>query len=180
MSLPTYCNAEPWRPIDLPVSDMLLSEDDVVERILDLTHVEDAERYRPKNGMTFCNILAWDVSKAFRKEVPHWYDPATGDPTTVGKGREMNVNTMQDWLLSHGLERAWGVSSERKDAVAWAQKRYLVLALWKNKTGKPGHVAIILPDGKAAQAGTHCHRRATLETCFDGLLPQVKYFCHAR
>lgn len=181
MSLPAYCNAEPWRPIELPVSDMLLSEDDVVERILDLAHVEEAPRYAPKNHLTFCNILAWDVSRAFRKEVPHWYDPATGNSVFVGKGEEMSANGMQDWLLRFGIERGWGVSSERKDALKWAQAKYLVLALWKNKTGHSGHVAIVLPDGNAAQAGASCHRRASLETCFPGkLLSQVKYFCHAR
>lgn len=180
MSLPAYCNAEAWRPIDLPISKDLRKEPDFLDRILDLLHVEEAERYQPTDKQTFCNILAWDVSRAWGAEVPHWYDYASGDATPVGaKGSlEMSANRMYDWLCMSGLERGWGMSAKQEDAVKWAREKKLVLAIWKNRAGV-GHVAIVLPDGNAAQAGRHCYRRAPLARCFGDALPNVKFFCHA-
>ena len=47
-------------------------------------------RYQPSTNATYCNIFAWDVTRAMNAEIPHWYDTTTGSPTAVGVGNEMN------------------------------------------------------------------------------------------
>jgi len=47
--------------------------------IIDQFAVHTRERYRPREGKTYCNIFVWDVCSALGSEIPHWLS-ASGAP----------------------------------------------------------------------------------------------------
>jgi hypothetical protein len=106
-------------------------------------------RYAHRNGSTYCNIFAWDVTRAMSAEIPHWVD-AKGDPTPHLKGNELNANAINTWLHQHGARFAWRQGS-LDEAVEHANAGRPVVASWKNGGGI-GHIAVIRP-GLATSEG---------------------------
>lgn len=119
------------------------------------------ERYRPRDvdgrpgNETFCNIFAQDVAQAMGVALP----------------RNQRANDLVDWLRSPGAVERWGVVDTAK-ALDLAAEGELVLAVWKNTTGGPGHVAVVLPPLPeepgvwVAQAGAVNATRMRLEHAF--------------
>ena len=103
---------ETWRPATPIVTS---SEDDrsaaLYTSVIKQFRVETAERYRPyRNGYTYCNIYMWDVTKAMGAEIPHYIDPATGEPREypdVKGAMEMNARATDDWLMKYGDKYGW-------------------------------------------------------------------------
>lgn len=106
--------------------------------------VERSARYQPRNGKTWCNVYAWDVTRAMSAEIPHWVDTA-GRPTKVGRGVELSANGVFDWLNNHGAEYGWWPS--RADAAELlARCGRPAVAIWKNpEAKKSGHIAMVIP-----------------------------------
>jgi len=106
-------------------------------------------RYAHTDGKTFCNIFAWDVTRAMNAEVPHWID-AAGNPTLL-KGEELNANAVNEWLNRHGARFGWRKVT-LAEAVDRANQGCPVVASW-NHHGGIGHIAVIRPGIATAAEG---------------------------
>lgn len=128
-------------------------------------NVELDERYVPWNGDTFCNIFYWDCLRAKGIESPgHWVMPATGatvKPFTIG-AVEQSANALCHWLDTYGQNAGWRalaapLALEQAQAGRVVALHYLNLTTNpKTKRPNPGHVAMLLPDGRIIQAGARC------------------------
>lgn len=115
-------------------------------KVIDQFEVGTNPRYTPGHqggSETYCNIFLWDVTKAMGAEVPHWID-GNGEPTGVGRGKELNANAIFDWLASNeGPDHGWNVCTE-VEACARAATGHPTIVVWKNPKGI-GHVAVVIP-----------------------------------
>jgi peptidoglycan hydrolase-like protein with peptidoglycan-binding domain len=118
--------------------------DDVINQFA----VGNNPRYTPRDSSgdgirdTFCNIFVWDVTRAMGAEIPHWVD-SKGNPTGVGKGRELSANGTVDWLHQNGNRHGWKKVSAQ-EAQRLANQGHPAVAVWKNPGGI-GHVAVVRP-----------------------------------
>jgi hypothetical protein len=170
-------------PVDAPVTGAVTARSrDALLTVVAQFEVATAPRYRPEAAgdaaRTWCNIFAWDVTRALGAEVPHWVDDA-GRAAPAGRGRELSANATMRWLETHGADHGWqeagGAAAER--AVAAGRP---VLAVWLNPDGH-GHIAVVVPaPGESgvhiAQAGRVCFDSAPLADGF-GDRP-VRFFVH--
>jgi hypothetical protein len=127
--------------------------------------VTTSARYLPANGVTWCNIYAWDVSRALGCEIPHWW-----------QGREQTANNLVDWLSSVGPDYGWAECNEDQ-ALDNANNGLPTFVTYKNQGGH-GHIAVVLPGGSLtiAQAGLSNFVGKPLTSGF-GNLP-VQFFSH--
>ena len=155
-------------------------------------NVESSERYRVnKNGEndTYCNIFAWDVSRAMGAEIPHYINAATGEPVQAGtaNAKELTANNMNDWLNTTGKSYGW-VKVSAEEAQYYANQGMPAVTSWKNPGGH-GHMQVVSPsaDGKydasrgvaIAQAGRHLYNYNYITSVYgSGTLPNVEYFVH--
>lgn len=153
----------------------------VLVRVVSQFDVENHERYRPgKPGPTWCNIFAWDVTRALGCEVPHWI-----------RGKETNANELVQWLAGElpnggklqGPAHGWR-SCSRADVRARALQGFPCLVTYANPNpSRPGHVAVVMPSGvvvgddiQIAQAGASCFSYGPITAGF-GTLP-VRMWTH--
>lgn len=116
--------------------------------------VELNPRYTPGHqggSETYCNIFLWDVTKAMSCEVPHWVD-ADGEPTGVGRGKELNANAIFDWLVGEGFEHGWRRCTQA-EAIERPLAGFPTIVVWKNPKGI-GHVAVCIPSEEDKYRGT--------------------------
>jgi predicted chitinase len=167
-----------WLPSDAPVKgDPSHRNADTYAAVIDQFAVDRNPRHLPRDGATYCNIFAWDVTRAMGAEIPHWVDGA-GNPASVGQGRELDANGGHRWLEQHGPRFGWReVSAE--EAQAMANQGHPAVASWNNPGGI-GHIAVVRPGemtsrGPAiAQAGGVNFNNGHVRDSF-GNAP-VKYF----
>jgi hypothetical protein len=106
--------------------------------------VGENPRYARRNGNTYCNIFAWDVTRAMGAELPHWrrHDGTPAQPFERG-AYEMNANGTARWLEQHGDRYGWRrVSAE--EAQSHANRGAPAVAIRENPGGI-GHVAVVRP-----------------------------------
>lgn len=145
---------------------------DNYRKVVDQFDVEHNPRYtpnQPTKGTTWCNLLAWDVTRAMGCELPHWWGP-----------KELPVNALWTWLMSHGADYDWTLCSEKLAAMNANQGRPTV-AIWKNPDDGPGHIAVVLPGSTEravliAQAGARNFVGEPLAHGFGGL--SVNFWIH--
>jgi len=136
-----------------------------IEQIMEAIHtldVENAERYRAKDGKTYCNIFVMDFCKKMGIPLPDYLDWDKD-----GKIDDyLNANEAINWIrgtynhggVSTGPEQGWASVGAVK-AAQLASKGYVVLATWENpKADEPGHIAVVRPESQPgdimiAQAG---------------------------
>ena len=158
--------------------------------IIDQFDVENAGRYKPRDGYTYCNIFLWDVTSALGCEIPHYVNADTGEPMTypdVTGSMELNSNRTLDWLVTKGVEYGWReVSAE--EAQHAANAGLPAVTVWKNP-GDVGHVQVVCPseDGlynaekgpTIAQAGRKTLNYAYSRSVYSiSGLSKVRYFVH--
>ncbi|MFT3866833.1 MAG: hypothetical protein QM729_21430 [Solirubrobacterales bacterium] len=129
---------------------------------LDPEHNPRYLRNQQGRGETYCNIFASDVCDLFG--VP---------PSHTQPGYELNANGMVRWLTDSGPEFGW-VAGDAKTAQDAAARGHLVLLGYDSKSSKPGHIAVLLPEGTLAQAGAKNGMGLTVASIF-GRLP-TQYF----
>lgn len=115
------------------------------QAVIDQFEVEHNPRYTADHqgkGETYCNIFLWDVTKAMSCEVPHWID-AEGEPTGVGRGKELNANAVFDWLAGEGFDHGWKRCTAT-EAVTGPLNGFPTIVVWKNPLGI-GHIAVCVP-----------------------------------
>lgn len=126
--------------------------------------------------LTFCNLFSWGFTRAMGCEVPHWVDK-DGRPASsaLPDAFELNANATIRWLDTTGRKAGWRTAT-RDNALASAARGEAVLLTWPNPKGH-GHIAVMLPSGLTAQAGSRNFIGGTVATGF-GALP-VTYWRHA-
>ena len=166
-----------WVPIDIPSAKLTLGPEKYRHVLRDL-QVEKSPRYKARDGLTYCNIFLWDYTRAMGCEIPHWTFKDGSDATPGAQGAlELNANRTIDWLDKHGPNEGW-VDADRQTAFDAASRGHVVVVGWHSKSPKPGHVAVLLPEGTIAQAGRRNFVGETIEQGF-GKLP-VRYWVQAR
>jgi hypothetical protein len=152
------------------------------DAVIEQFGVERNPRYRPHDGLTFCNIFVSDVTRAMGAAIPHRVD-AAGDPED--NGRELTCGGMVEWLHTVGRTRfGWRQVGSGEEARAAAnQGRPAVVITPPGVTHDEEHTAIIRPGNvnsaqgpEMAQAGRRCLERIRLSAIF-GSRP-VEFWVH--
>jgi len=173
-------NTNAWVPVDAPVrGDPTNRTADNYNQVIDQFSVNNNPRYQPRGGNTYCNIFAWDVTRAMGAEIPHWVDGA-GNPAAMGApgARELDANGGHRWLETKGPSHGWREVSAQ-EAQNLANQGHPAVASWNNPGGI-GHIAVVRPGevtdrGPAiAQAGASNFNNGHVRDSF-GNAP-VKYF----
>jgi len=111
-------------------------------------------------------------------------------------GQILLANAQYDWLAEAGAAQGWTPLAGDLDAQNYANRGYLVVAVYKNHhDDKPGHIAIVRPSEKSAaairaegpqitQAGGTNYRSTTVQRGFAGHPAawerhEVRYYAHA-
>jgi len=133
--------------------------------LIDQFMVETNPRYKPRNGATFCNIYAWDVSVAMGVELPRFVEineignleDATGKAIgrNLGSGyilyqdiananaTELDANRLATWLDAQGANYGWREISAQ-EAQRRANQGYMTISVVK-EPGGIGHVQVVRP-----------------------------------
>ena len=103
---------EAWRPAIPAIKSIEDNRSpELYNAVISQFRVESAERYRPfRNDATYCNIFMWDVTSAMGAEIPHYTDPATGEPRyypDVKDTKAMTAIEIDKWLKTYGPEYGW-------------------------------------------------------------------------
>lgn len=172
----------PWFPIDAPVHNPPGRRGPQAYRsVLQALDPAGNPRYTARNGRTFCNIFAWDATRALGAELPHWIF-ANGDiaPAEATGAVRINCNGLHRWLREHGARHGWRMAA-LEEAQAAADRGEPTFALWKNPEGPHGHMAFLLPGGtggpRFAQAGERNFLDGSFDDSFRGRT--VEYWTHA-
>ncbi|MCL2627813.1 MAG: hypothetical protein FWD44_03850 [Oscillospiraceae bacterium] len=101
-----------WRPTTPAISSTINNRSaSLYTAVVDQFNVEQSERYRPgRQGNTYCNIFAWDVTRAMGAELPYYTDPKTGAPMIypdIKGAKYMMARDMDKWLEEHGPKYGW-------------------------------------------------------------------------
>lgn len=133
--------------------------------LVDLLDVTNSRRYLPTDRHTFCNIYAYDFCYFTKAYLPRvwWYDSAirrlaSEQEVEVKYGetvREMNANSLHDWLLEWGDEFKW---HRAMDGVNVFQETInqnggigLICARRRDRS-RSGHITIVLPENQGIRA----------------------------
>ncbi len=175
-------NTSAWIPVDAPVSSDTTNRS--VERYNDVLNqfaVGVNPRYARREGNTYCNIFAWDATRAMGAEIPHWAD-SEGNAVGVGKGSELNANGVNDWLNNHGSTNGWRLATAEEAQTNANQGRPAVVS-WKN-SGGIGHIGMVRPgevteEGPAlAQAGGRNFNEGHVQNGFGSATSESEYWIH--
>lgn len=158
-------NTPPWLPIDLP--DPSKSSLHGIVAALD---PENALRYQRKGSQTFCNIFSWDVARAVGLDNAHWINQATNQEVLPGTKGAIETNANMQVRRLARLPQWRKVA--RADALGLAKDGHLVLLGWDSQSARPGHIAVLLPEGTIAQAGAENFVGGTIARGFGPLQPQ--------
>jgi hypothetical protein len=147
-------------------------------------HILTAKRYAPvrlPNGTleTWCNIFVADACTILRKPILHRLD------LRDGKGvRELRANDIVDGLRRQVFP-GWSMTGTMASAEAvkvLASEGRPQVAVWKNPTGGPGHVMLVLPTppGRSevwvAGAGAQCHDGCPIANGFGPYTYHVEFY----
>jgi hypothetical protein len=105
-------------------------------QVIDQFDVTGSPRYAVSSANdTYCNIFAWDVTRAMHAEIPHVLD-----------GREIVINEAIDWLGSDAGGKVSGWHRiDARGAQELADSGHPAVATWENTDGGHGHIAVIRP-----------------------------------
>lgn len=141
-------------------------------------------RYLPGDGNTYCNIFAWDVSRAMGAEIPHWIDGSGNIAAPFAPhASEININGGVNWMRNQGRNQFGWKSCTPQEAQDAANTGRVAVVMWKNTGSGHGHVAVVRPgstnDGgpEIAQAGRHNFNEGHVSIGFGHLGP-LEYFSH--
>jgi hypothetical protein len=175
-----------------PTTPAITSNENIRSRglyraVINQFRVETAERYRPSEGKTYCNIFLWDVTSAMGAEIPHYVDAETNEPRTypdVKGARELNAVAIDKWLHEHGEKYGWReVDAETAQRYANEGKPAVTTA------GAVGHVQVVCPSNGGtydpakgvtiAQAGRRLYNYAYISSTYGAeTLKNISYFVH--
>lgn len=144
---PVGADVRPWHPVTAPIAGGPGDRrGNLLERIIQQFKVAVNPRYRVGHqgkGETYCNIYVWDVTRALGSEIPHWVI-GDGEPSSPGRGRELDANATILWLRHRGPDFNWRRVPDAELAHACAAAGNPVAATWYNPGGI-GHVSMVRP-----------------------------------
>ena len=140
--------------------------------------VAENPRYAPAAGLTFCNVYVSDATNAMGALIPHWVlpDGTPAAPRAPG-ARELNCNKTDAFLRSGGAGRwGWTLLDGEAAARVHANAGRPTVALWRNPSGGPGHIGLIMPSPAGgptllSQAGKRCFHLEPLPRGFATVVP---------
>lgn len=168
----------PWIPLNAPIqSSQNERSPELYMAIIKQFRVEINHRYTHRDGKTYCNIFAWDVTRAMSAEIPHWANSA-GVPCSPDSedSNRMNCNAMWRWLHTVGDKYGWH-KIDMPNAINSANNGCPTIGIYHNTSGN-GHVAILRPyctleSGPSfAQAGKKCFLNGTINDAFADKRPE--------
>jgi hypothetical protein len=137
-----------------------------------------APRYqRTRDGLTWCNIFAWDVTSAMGAEIPHWVTQAgsRAEPHEPGS-RAILINEGVD-LLRSGIN-GWRKLVDQREATFLADGGHPAVVAWQAPIGPHhGHIAMWMPGGLISQAGRENLWMMPVTRGF-GFLRNLEWFAH--
>ena len=154
---------EPDQPGRTGTTPQELRED--LWRIIDYLAVDKAShaRYRPRDGITFCNIYAHDYCALAGVYLPRvWWTQdaierlAQGETVDARIGAtisEQRANDLFRWLRAFGPRFGWRQTGTLSKLQAEANLGAVALVIARRKLeGKSGHVALVVPEKNQFQA----------------------------
>jgi hypothetical protein len=154
---------EPDQPSRTGTTPQMLRED--LHRIVDWLAVDKAShvRYRPRDGLTFCNIYAHDFCALAGVYLPRvwWTQDAIerltrGEPVDPRLGAtitELRANDIFRWLAAFGPRFGWRQTGTLSKLQAEVNLGAVGLVIARRKLdGKSGHVTMVVPEKNAFRA----------------------------
>ena len=158
-----YPLGEPGRPARSGRSAERLAQS--VTAIVDYLDVANPAhlRYQPRGGTTYCNIYATDFAYLCGAYLPRvwWTDRAllhlrAGERVAVEYGRtvrELNANSLYDWLEDFGPAFGWQREIELTALQAAANAGGVcVIVARRVDLNRPGHITAVVPETTDAKA----------------------------
>jgi len=151
-SIGDITSPDAWIPVDAPKQNGEGNRSaETYNQVIDQFDVENNPRYAQRDGNTYCNIFAWDVTRAMGAEIPHYR----------ADGSEMNANGVADWLRDQGGEYGWHPVSQQ-EAQEMANQGKPVVVSWKNE-GSIGHIGVVRP-GEMGENGPNLAQAGSTNT----------------
>jgi hypothetical protein len=148
-------------------------------KVIDQFDVAKNPRYAKRNGNTYCNIFASDVTRAMGAEIPHYA------LNSQGKTVELDANATNKWLNGPAAKREGWRPVTAAEAQSYANKGIPAVASWYNK-GSIGHIGVIRPERstetitsrgpRMAQAGSTNFNSGHVKDGFGAQTPQYFVF----
>lgn len=157
---------------------------DIYAQVINQFAVGYNPRYLPGGGNTYCNIFAWDVTRAMNCEIPHWIDDSwnIAKPNTPG-AFEITINSGVNWMMKYGVRDHGWQSVNAQTAQDYANQGKVAVAMWKNPIpANHGHIAVVRPGtitskgAASAQAGSINFNSGHIKDGFGNITP--KYYVH--
>lgn len=136
---------------------------DALTRIVEWLDVENSARYIAGGGRTFCNIYAHDYCYLAGVYLPRvwWRDRAlmrleSGEavqPVYDQTLRELNANSLFEWLREWGPEFQWEHVFSLDDLQDRANNGSVgVIVAQRTELNRPGHITVVVPETDRNQA----------------------------
>lgn len=130
-----------------------------LDAIIDWLDVENPAflRYRPRNGLTFCNIYAHDFCHLAGVYLPRvWWTPkalielSKGTPVEPRLGAtisEQVANELFAWLRDFGTDFGWRASGTLTELQTEVNQGAVgVIVARRKESNRPGHIAVVVPE----------------------------------
>lgn len=114
--------------------------------VINQFNVETNKRYKRTSNATYCNIFGWDVMSAMNVDLPHWVKNNKPATSNTSGATEMNANATYNWMLNYGVKNYGWKEISAKEAQNRANKGYPTVAIYKNPSGKSGHIMVVRPE----------------------------------
>jgi hypothetical protein len=134
-------------------------------KIIDWLAVDKAshKRYRPRDGLTFCNIYAHDYCHLAGVYLPRvWWTQGAIKDLAQGKAvqplientiMEVRANDLFRWLRDFGSDFGWrqtGTLSKSQEATN--QGAIALIVARRKQDGKSGHIVMVVPEANNQRA----------------------------
>lgn len=121
------------------------------------------KRWWPGGGLTFCNIYAYDYCYAAGVFIPRvWWKPDAIAALRAGRNvpvaydqtvREMNANSLHDWLLDYGAQYGWKRATSLDELQQAANNGAVaVICAARTNPNRSGHITPVIAEGNGRSA----------------------------
>ena len=152
----SWINEQFWIALDAPLQNDKENRSPAnYYNVIAQFRVEDAARYAPNDGETFCNIFVWDVCRAMGTVLPQYYTEDLMPAEMDNYYYTGSANVRACFLEVRGREYGWK-EVDTKTAQARADEGYPTIAVWKNSSAEAdengvcahrpsGHIMVVRP-----------------------------------
>ena len=150
--------------------------------------VEHSARYQPTSQSTFCNIYAYDLCYLAGAYLPRvwWVDKALIElsrgaqlPVIYGKTvRELNANSLFEWLTEWGDEFGWKHCSDTNELQAEVNRGAVgLISAQRAVLARSGHIVAVLPE-TSTRVGGRSNNSVTEPLQSQAGARNKQYFCN--